>query len=181
MKKICVFSMTLLGMFFSVSICAVDINISITGEIHIPPCVINNNSPINLSFGQIANFKIDGQNYAQQTTVNVQCVGYDVEPYIKISGTQLGALNNVLEVQAGLNKGKLGIALYQGSGINHSNPLIIGTGEQGLYGYPLLQGLSASGQTRQFTFTSVPYSLGDNRLLVGEGFSASATMDIYYL
>ncbi|MEM5506723.1 fimbrial protein [Shewanella frigidimarina] len=181
MNKTCVFSMTLLGILFSVSIFADNINISITGEIHIPPCVINNNSPINLSFGQIANFKIDGQNYAQQTTVNVQCVGDDVTPYIKISGTQLGTLSNVLEIQTGANKGKLGIALYQGSGINHSNPLIIGTAGQSLYGYPLLQGLSASGQNRQFTFTSVPHSLGDNQLLVGEGFSASATMDIYYL
>ncbi|WP_340642438.1 fimbrial protein [Photobacterium damselae] len=182
MNKNFAFSLALLGALVSPSVFAVDVNISITGEIYIPPCRINSDSAIDIPFGKIANFKIDGRNYAQQKTVTVQCDYYESTPYIKVLGGLLtGASDNVLYANAGANSGKLGIALYQGNNVNDSYRLKIGTGEQGKFGYRLTQGLSGSGSSRQFTFTSVPYALGNNRDLVGAGFTASATMDIYYL
>ncbi|MGR5283457.1 fimbrial protein [Photobacterium damselae] len=182
MNKKFVLSFALLGIFTSSSAFAIDVKINITGEIYIPPCRINSDSAIDISFDKVVNFKIDGINYAQQKTVNVQCDYYEGTPYIKVSGRLLaGAPNNVLYTNAGVNSGKLGIALYQGSNVIDSNSLRIGTGEQGKFGYPLNQGFSGSGSTRQFTFTSVPYAIGNNRDLEGSSFTASATMDIYYL
>lgn len=43
---------------------AVDINIAITGAIYVPPCVVNNNIPIQFSFNQIMTYKVDGQTSA---------------------------------------------------------------------------------------------------------------------
>ena len=182
MNKKFVLSFALLGVFFSPSVFAIDVNINITGEVYIPPCRINSDSAIDISFGKIANFKIDGRNYSQQKTVNVQCDYYDGIPYIKVSGRLLtGASDNVLYANAEAKSGKLGIALYQGNNVIDSYRLKIGIGEQGKFGYPLNQGFSESGSSRQFTFTSVPYVIGNNSDLVGAPFSASATMDIYYL
>lgn len=41
---------------------AVDINIAITGAIYVPPCVVNNNIPIQFSFNQIMTYKVDVSN-----------------------------------------------------------------------------------------------------------------------
>lgn len=159
-----------------------DYRIIITAEITIPPCTINNNSPINISFGKMANFKIDGKNYAQAKTVNIECHYYNGTPYIAVIGSALnGAPSNILQASAGANTGKLGIALYQGGNVNNSYPLYIGAGTQGKFGYQLNTGFSGSGSSRQFTFTSVPYVIGNNRDLTGATFTASATMNIDYL
>jgi minor pilin subunit PapF len=171
----------LLGLSITNMAWAVDVNIMIRGEIVIPPCKINGNSPIDLSFGKIAGYKVDGQNYALTKSVNVECDYYEGTPYIKIGGGLLsGASNNVLHVNdmssSGNNIGVLGIALYQGGSVNSSNPLVIGSGEQGKFGYKVKTGLSG----RQFTFTAVPYKHGSTELVAG-AFNASATMNIYYL
>ncbi|PNQ51895.1 fimbrial protein, partial [Vibrio agarivorans] len=165
MNKNFVFSLALLGSLVSPSIFAVDIQINISGKINIPPCRINTNSTIDIPFGKIANFKIDGRNYAQQKTVSVQCDYYESTPYIQVLGVKLAGapVDNVLRANAGANNDKLGIALYQGDSVNDSYPLKIGTGEQGKFGYRLTRGLSGRGPNHKFTFTSVPYALGNNR------------------
>lgn len=161
---------------------AVDVNIKITGEIYIPPCKINgNDAEIQVPFGKMSLYDVNGQNNAQTKTVTISCDYYQGTPYIRIDGTVLpGAGDNVLKT-TGANPSGLGIALYQGSDVNTAYPLRTGAGERGQYGYKITRGLtgqnSASGT---FTFTAVPYKHGSGTLNAGT-FSATATMSFSYL
>ncbi|MUN34670.1 fimbrial protein [Escherichia coli] len=170
-------------MLLSASVMAVDVPIKITGTIYIPPCKIKNDTDFKVSFGKIALQKVDGQNYAQPTTVEVSCEYFQGKPYIRLSGGtgQLsGAPDNVLNT-TGANPSALGIALYQGASVDLQNPLRLGGGEQGKYGYEIRKGLSAVNiKNSQFTFTAVPYKHGNAELKAG-GFDASVTMSISYL
>lgn len=161
---------------------AVDVNIKITGEIYIPPCKINgNDAEIQVSFGKMSLYDVDGQKNAQTKTFTVSCEYYQGTPYIRIGGPVLqGARDNVLKT-SGVNSSTLGIALYQGGDVDTAYPLRTGAGEQGKYGYKITRGLtgqnSASGT---FTFTAVPVKYGSGALTAGT-FSATATMSISYL
>lgn len=161
---------------------AVDVNIKITGEIYIPPCKINgNDAEIQVPFGKMSLYDVDGQNNAQTKTVTVSCDYYQGTPYIRIDGTVLqGAGDNVLKT-TGANPSTLGIALYQGGDVNTAYPLRTGAGEQGKDGYKITRGLTglntASGT---FTFTAVPMKYGSGALTAGT-FSATATMSISYV
>ncbi|EFO1599851.1 fimbrial protein [Escherichia coli] len=161
---------------------AVDVNIKITGEIYIPPCKINgNDTEIQVHFGRMSLYDVDGQKNAQTKNVTVSCDYYQGTPYIRIDGTVLqGAGDNVLKT-TGANPSALGIALFQGSDVNTAYPLRTGAGEQGKYGYKITRGLtgqnSASGT---FTFTAVPVKYGSGALAAGT-FGATATMSISYL
>ncbi|MFG3962993.1 fimbrial protein [Escherichia coli] len=177
--------LTLMGCSFIYgiqSIRAEDINIKITGKIYIPPCKINGNDvEIQVSFGKMSLYDVDGQKNAQTKTVTVSCDYYQGIPYIRIDGAAFhGGRNNVLKT-AGANSSILGIALYQGGDINTAYPLKTGAGEQGQYGYKITRGLtgqnSASGI---FTFTAVPVKYGSGALTAGT-FSATATMSVSYL
>ncbi|WP_105517667.1 fimbrial protein [Escherichia coli] len=161
---------------------AVDINIKITGEIYIPPCIINgSDSEILVSFDKMSLYEVDGYKNAKTKTVSVSCDYYQGTPYIRIDGTMLsGAGNNVLKT-TGANPSTLGIALYQGSDVNSAYPMNIGAGEQGKFGYKIMRGLKGqNASTGQFTFTAVPYKHGAGTLNAGT-FSAIATMSISYL
>lgn len=169
-------------MFLSVPVRAIDVPIKITGAVYIPPCKIRNDTNFNVSFGKILLNKVDGQNYAQSTTVDVSCEYFEGKPYILLSGGTghlSGAPNNVLKTTGG-NSSALGIALYQGNTVDSKNPLRLGAGEHGGYGYEITKGLSAvNAQSSQFTFTAVPYKYGSGVLNAG-AFSASVTMSISY-
>lgn len=105
-------------MLLSAPVMAVDVPIKITGTIYIPPCKIKNDTDFKVSFDKIALQKVDGQNYAKSTTVEVSCEYFQGKPYIRLSGGtgQLsGAPDNVLNT-TGANPSALGIALYQGGG-----------------------------------------------------------------
>lgn len=161
---------------------AVDVNIKITGEIYIPPCKINgNDTEIQVPFGKMSLYDVDGQNNAQTKTVTVNCDYYQGAPYVRIDGTVLqGAGDNVLKT-TGANPSTLGIALYQGSDVNTAYPLRTGAGEQGKYGYKIMRGLTGQNQASgTFTFTAVPVKYGSGALTAGT-FSATATMSISYL
>lgn len=159
---------------------SVEVAIKIIAQVHIPPCKVNDDKTINVSFRKIALRKVNGQNFAQTRTVSVSCDYYQGTPWIVVTGNQLsGAADHVLRT-SGKNASRLGIALYQGSDVNSSYPLKIGVGEQGKYGYQVTRGLTGSGANKQFTFTAVPYKYGGSELLAGE-FSATATMSINYL
>ncbi|HAO0324564.1 TPA: fimbrial protein [Escherichia coli] len=161
---------------------AASVDITITGEIYIPPCKINgNDAEIYISFDKMSLYDVDGQKNSRTKTVTVSCDNYQGTPYIRIDGTVLqGAEKNVLQT-TGANPSTLGIALYQGKDVNMAYPLKIGAGEQGRYGYKIKRGLdglnSASGV---FTFTAVPVKYGSGALTAGI-FSATATMNISYL
>lgn len=85
---------------------AVDVNIKITGEIYIPPCKINgNDAEINIHFGKMSLYDVDGQKNAQTKTVTVSCDYYQGTPYIRIDGTILqGAGDNVLQTTGGIRQ-----------------------------------------------------------------------------
>lgn len=161
---------------------AIDVNIKITGEIYIPPCKIDNDTgDVQVNFGKMSLYDVDGRQNAQTKTVTVNCEYYQGRPYVRIDGTVLqGAGDNVLQT-TGANPSALGIALYQGSDVNTAYPLRTGAGEQGKYGYKITRGFtgqnSASGT---FTFTAVPVNYGSKALTAGT-FSATATMSISYL
>jgi minor pilin subunit PapF len=156
-------------------------NVYIKGEIFIPPCKINNDQPIDISFGKVATHKVDGVNYAQIKSVNLTCDYYSGTPYVMIYGDlAVGAHDNVLATK-GASANNMGIALYQGNGTGV--PMNIGFGEGGFgqYGYEITQGLSATGvATSTFTFTSVPFKYGSGELEAGY-FNASASMVITYV
>ncbi|HAO0314662.1 TPA: fimbrial protein [Escherichia coli] len=161
---------------------AVDVNIKITGEIYIPPCRINgNDAEIQVPFGKMSLYDVDGQKNAQTKTVTVSCDYDQGTPYIRMDGTVLqGAGDNVLRT-TGANPSTLGIALYQGGDVNTAYPLRTGAGEQGKYGYKITRGLTGQNSTSgTFTFTAVPVKYGSGALIAGT-FSATATMSIRYL
>lgn len=163
---------------------AVDVNIKITGEIYIPPCKINgNNAEIQVPFGKMSLYEVDGYKNAQTKTVSVSCDYYQGTPYIRIDGTMLsgaGNNNNVLKT-TGANPSTLGIALYQGNDVNSAYPMNIGAGEQGKFGYKITRGLTGQNNASgTFTFTAVPVKYGSGSLTAGT-FSATATMSISYL
>lgn len=160
---------------------AVDVNITITGEIYIPPCTIDNDAgDIHVDFGKISLYDVDGRQNAKQKTVRIDCKYYQGAPYVRIEGEELRTGDNILKTK-GANESTLGIALYQGSGVNTAYPLKTGAGEQGQYGYKITRGFtgqnSASGT---FTFTAVPVKYGSKALTAG-AFSATTTMSISYL
>jgi minor pilin subunit PapF len=168
------------GFFFGMQPAgAVDVTIKITGEIYIPPCVINNDTGIKVSFGEMSLYEVDGEKNAKTTSVNVTCDYYQGTPYIFVGGAQLsGAGDNVLKT-TGANPSTLGIALYQGGNVDTSHPLKIGQGEQGRYGYKITRGLAGQNTASgTFMFTAVPYKHGE---LKAGTFSAIATMSISYL
>lgn len=160
---------------------AVDVNITITGEIYIPPCEINGGTDISVDFGKMSLHDVNGSNNAVTKTVSVTCEYYEGTPYIRMDGTVLsGAGDNVLQT-TGANPSTLGIALYQGGGVDSAHPLKIGAGEQGQYGYQITQGLTGQNtESGTFTFTAVPVKSGSDALTAGT-FSATATMSISYL
>ncbi|HBA9134940.1 TPA: fimbrial protein [Escherichia coli] len=169
-------------LFIIKPVSAIDVDIKITGEIYIPPCQINNGADVNVSFGKISLQKVDGNEYAVTKTVNVNCEYYRGEPYIQLSGGSVlpGAPDNVLKTTSGPNVSSLGIALYQGGGVNASYPMNIGQGVNGK-GFKIIRGLSSiNSQNGQFTFTAVPYKKGNDELVAGT-FGATMTMSISYV
>lgn len=156
-----------------------DVQIQITGEIYIPPCEVNDNHRIVVDFEKIALQKVNGSAYQRSVTVPVKCTYYAGTPYVIVSGTQLeGAPNNVLRTNSsGGNASRLGVALYQGNGVE--TKLVLGNGSSGR-GYPITNGLTNMGAASSvFTLTAVPYKHGSGELEAGF-FSATASMGILY-
>lgn len=156
-----------------------DVQVLITGEIYNPPCEINDNNRIVVDFEKIALQKVDGSAYQKSVTVPVKCLYYAGTPYVTVSGTQLeGAPDNVLKTSStGVNASRLGVALYQGSGIETG--LVLGNGTSGR-GYPITRGFTNVGEASStFTLTAVPYKNGSGDLEAGF-FSATASMSILY-
>lgn len=153
-----------------------NMDISVTGEIYIPPCTINNNLSVSVDFGKILISSIDGFSGSKTTTIPIKCSDAYGSPYVKISGSQdVGIEKNILKT----NIPSLGIALYMGGEVNSSAILPVGDGESG-YGSKITTGLTGDGYSGNFTFTAVPSIIGLNIPESGV-FNASALMYIVYV
>lgn len=164
------------------SVRALDVKLTIKGDIYIPTCKIENDSDFSVHFGKLSLQKVDGKNYAKSITVNLTCDYFQGVPYIRLRGEVGGggAPGNVINT-IGANASALGIALYSGDSVDPSYPLLIGSGGSSQYGYRINKGLSSlNKKNSQFTFTAVPYKITKDELNAGE-FQAFINMNITYI
>lgn len=159
---------------------AYDIDIKIKGEIHIPPCVINNGNPIVVDFGdiQVDKIELNANNELQKITqVTLQCDFHDGIPYLSVKGSK--AINADVLNTMGINRDKLGIVLYFGDSISNDKIAINSLDNNG-YGQKITTGLLEQNvRNTEFIFTSAPVRIGQDSLDVGP-FSAVATFSIHY-
>lgn len=151
------------------------VTMHITGNVYIPPCVINNGRSIDFNFGAMSRVKIDGKNYAKSLTFPVVCSYSQGTPYIKVAASSLyGAPQNVLAT--GING--FGILLYFGNGVDLNKPLNISTSTD--LSYPITAGFTNQNKNAsQLTITAVPYKK-DNITLDAKPFSVTGTMTVIY-
>lgn len=149
--------------------------VRITGDVYIPPCVINNGQSIDFDFGSMSILKIDGRNYAKSLSFPVVCSYSQGTPYIKVVATHLdGAPLNVLAT--GING--FGISLNFGNSVGSVDPLNISQFTDP--SYPITAGLTNSNaNASQLTITAVPYK-ANNITLNAQSFSVTATITVVY-
>lgn len=170
------------SMLLLVSNCvlAYDIDVKITGEIHVPPCVINNGNPIEVDFGDIPIHKIGsiiGNEFQKINQVPLQCDFNDGTPYLSVKGNKI--INEEVLNTTGINTNKLGVMLYFGDSISNDK-IVINSLDNNGYGQNITTGiLHKNVRDTEFIFTSVPIKIGQDRLDVGP-FSAVATFSIHY-
>lgn len=151
------------------------VTVTITGEVVVPPCTVNNNQTIEVDFGNIPVTDLGNAAFRQKKAVPVTCTYFQGTPYVKVAGTALtGAGNNVLVT----NVTNFGIALYQGDGTG--TPMVLGGGS-GNVGYPVTSGLGSAGASNTFTFTAAPYKKPGAADLEAKAFTATASMSIIYM
>ncbi|MFW0929551.1 MULTISPECIES: fimbrial protein [unclassified Providencia] len=163
--------------FCAFSSLAVDVPIKISGTVKVPPCIINKNEKIIFNFKTVQIDKVNNHDNSITKEISIDCQYYQGKPYINVVGDKLAnAPNNVLNTKG--NTG-LGIALYQGSSVNNTYPLIIGNNINSL-GNEIINGLSGKGQKNGiFSITAVPYALNTSNLAPGK-FESTAKIVITY-
>ncbi|WP_097738857.1 fimbrial protein [Escherichia coli] len=163
-----------------IPVSAMEIPIKISGTIYIPPCIIEDDASVHVSFGTLDASNINGNNYSKSKSLNVKCTYTTGKPYIHVLGDNVHYKNqnNVLKT-TGSNSTALGIALYQGESVDISYPLNLGAGDQGKYGYEIKKGFSGSGNSFIFTFTAVPINYSTQELIAGS-FNATMVITITY-
>ncbi|WP_193016285.1 fimbrial protein [Proteus sp. FME41] len=123
-----------------------------------PPCVINNGQMVEVNFGEVMSTRIDGTNYKQPITYNVECKKMPTNAMkISVVGGSAGFDNNALKTN------------------------ITGLGVHILYQNKMLR----LGQTVNFTYPDIPaleaIPVRDySATLTGGDFSAIATLRIEY-
>ncbi|EBC5055201.1 fimbrial protein [Salmonella enterica] len=159
---------------------ALDIDIKIKGEIHIPPCIINNGNPIEIDFGDISPHKISftgSDEFQKITKVSLKCDFNDGIPHLSVKGNK--ALNADVLSTTGINANKLGIAMYLGDSISNAG-IVINSLDNSGYGQEISTGiLQTNVKDTSFIFTSVPVKIGRSNLDAGP-FTATATFSIHY-
>lgn len=88
-----------------------------------PPCVINNNQPIEVDFGEVLTTRVDGSNYRKPINYNLTCdnevlVKNTLKIQVQGNSTNLGTMTTVLST----DHNDLGIELQHGNtplAINH--------------------------------------------------------------
>ncbi|MCO7511995.1 fimbrial protein [Serratia fonticola] len=123
-----------------------------------PPCVINGDQPIDVSFDEVVTTRVDGYNYMREVPYSVQCTGQlSNDMVIRIQGDGAGFGTNVL----GTNQANLGIAL-----LNNGQPQPLNRAIK--FTYPNTPKLKV-----------VPVKFPGSTLKAAE-FSAGATMKVDY-
>ncbi|MGL4600798.1 MAG: fimbrial protein [Plesiomonas sp.] len=143
---------------------------TIRGAAIVPPCVINNNSDINVAFGNVNAENISDAVYVVTTVVPVDCSYQIGGPRIIVSGTaHTGFVNtNVLSTTKD-NEG-LGIALYKGGSVDNNKELTLNSAVD-------LSNAEFTGS--QFLFTSLLVKSAPSILNPGV-FTAVATIKVFY-
>ena len=158
-----------------------DFEITITGNLHMVPCVVNDNNMITVDFKKVNINNIEDASVLTQ--IPVSCSPY-TSVFAKILGDELEVYGDTYEnilkatLQSNPAMDGFGIRLWQGdfAGV----PLVLGLGHENQYGYPLTTGVSnSSNGSFTFTFFSTLY-VRDNEPLEAGTFSAHATLDIFY-
>lgn len=86
---------------------------AMTVTIVAPPCVINNNRPIEVEFGDVMTTRVNGDNYKMPINYTLSCTkGAPNAMKLQVKGPTAGFDNTLLWT----NKGGLGIELRQGVG-----------------------------------------------------------------
>lgn len=164
-----------------------NVQVTITGEIFIPPCTVNGANTVEVVFpdASVVDIAVYPGSQPVPTTVPVSCTYYQGTPYVKMTGAAVSGFsdNNVLTT-GGASPTGLGIALFQGGSVDPASPLKLGAGTVNgsgeSVGYPLNVGLSVPNQaSSNFTFTSALVLLSGP--LNAGSFSATANMMITYL
>lgn len=98
----------LVGMPLMVGAATVTIKVAVLAP---PPCVINDDQPIEVEFGEVMTTRVDGTNYRQNVNYTLSCTGATANAMkLQVQGTGAGFDSKVLRTQ----KTGLGIALLQG-------------------------------------------------------------------
>ncbi|CAI2019365.1 putative minor fimbrial subunit StfE [Serratia fonticola] len=125
-----------------------------------PPCVINDDRPIEVEFGEVMTTRVDGNNYRRNVNYTLKCTNASSNAMkLQVNGTGAGFDSQVLQT----NKAGLGIALLQ-----DERRLPINTGWIN-FTYP-----------NQPVLVAVPVKQSNVKLDGGEFFSAGATMKVAY-
>ncbi|MBH3259857.1 fimbrial protein [Serratia marcescens] len=123
-----------------------------------PPCIINNDQPITVEFGEVMTTRVDGNNYKMPVNYTLECTGGSSNALaLTITGNAMSSDGTALQT----NKTGLGVRLLEGSTPYTINSPIKFTypSKPELYAVPVQQ----SGTT-----------------LTGGEFSAVATMNVAY-
>lgn len=168
-------------LFLNSSVRADDIPITVTGNLLMIPCTVNNGNTISVDFKTVNVDEIDDA--AILTTIPVSCSPY-TSVFIRVLGETLNwnpeSYENILKASLSSepNYDGFGIQLWQGD--TRDTQLLIGSGKGGQYGSPLIDGMSENGNgSFSFTFLSTLYNR-DSKPLEAGSFYAHATLDIFY-
>ncbi|OAH32768.1 fimbrial protein [Serratia marcescens] len=79
-----------------------------------PPCIVNNNDPIEVNFGDVLTTRVDGHTYRQPVEYNLDCPNVSSSALkLQVRGTGAGFDSTVLATN---EQPVLGIELQQGNG-----------------------------------------------------------------
>ncbi|MGL5006062.1 MAG: fimbrial protein [Plesiomonas sp.] len=143
---------------------------TITGVAFAPACIINNNSDINVEFGNVNTESIRDGLYKVITVVPVECAYHTGTPKVTFSGVISPEFGNANILSTTKESEGLGIALYKGHYVDASHALPLN----------IAVDLNSDEFTgTQFSFTSLLIESG--RIAVTPGiFTAVATIKIAY-
>lgn len=130
-----------------------------------PPCIINDDRPIEVDFGEVLTTRVDGNNYLMPVNYTISCASTEGKGMkIQVSGTPASFDSRVLQTTSA----GLGIALKTDVGLGG-----------GLYPIDLNQWWSGYHSNNPWRFWAVPVKQNDVALR-GGAFTAGATMRVAY-
>lgn len=160
---------------------AQDINVHISGNVIIPPCVINSGNDINIDFGTVKEDYSNASPYISRIILNLDCGYYTGAPYFGLRGATLkGAPREMLVLTGfGQNESILGVDFYQGPVISEEMRLNINGGD---YKNKILKSsmFSMNRPSGFLMLTTVLYRLPDKKMIPG-AYIGTTVMTFSYL